>query len=117
MVFGREKKIKFDYLIIATGSSYSFPGKLVEPSIELAADKMRRCQNAIRDAEDITVVGGGPAGCELAGEICTEWPSKKVTLIHKGDKLCGRYGLQDVFCKKLCDKLLSKKVNVIVGER
>ena len=33
-------------------------------------------------ANDILVIGGGAVGIELAAEIATDQPSKKVTLVH-----------------------------------
>lgn len=41
----------------------------------------------IQSANSILIVGGGPTGVELAGEITTDFPEKKVTLVHKGPRL------------------------------
>ena len=39
---------------------------------------------AIKDAHRITVIGGGPVGIELVGEIKAAYPTKEITLIHNG---------------------------------
>ncbi|GJV22418.1 apoptosis-inducing factor 2-like protein isoform X2 [Tanacetum coccineum] len=36
----------------------------------------------IQSSESILIVGGGPSGVELAGEIVTDFPGKKVTLVR-----------------------------------
>lgn len=41
----------------------------------------------IKDSSCILIVGGGPSGVELAGEIAVDYPDKKVTLVHKGPRL------------------------------
>jgi len=37
--------------------------------------------NKIKNAKHIVVIGGGPVGIELMGEICTKFPNKKLTLV------------------------------------
>ncbi|KAJ7948052.1 putative Apoptosis-inducing factor [Quillaja saponaria] len=41
----------------------------------------------INSAQSILIVGGGPTGVELAGEIAVDFPDKKVTLVHSGSRL------------------------------
>jgi len=73
----------------------------------------RRRVNA---AKEIVIVGGGPVGVEMAGEIATDYPEKKVTLIHSKDQL-----LSDVWTSRLRKRSLKKlqklHVTVILSER
>lgn len=41
----------------------------------------------IKSSSSVLIIGGGRRGVELAGEIATEYPEKKVTLVHKGSRL------------------------------
>ena len=41
----------------------------------------------IKAANSILIVGGGPTGVELAGEIAVDYSEKKVTLVHNGSRL------------------------------
>lgn len=41
----------------------------------------------ISAAQSILVVGGGPVGVEMVGEIAAQHPGKKITLVHAGETL------------------------------
>ncbi|GAB2218922.1 hypothetical protein Droror1_Dr00002155 [Drosera rotundifolia] len=60
----------------------------------------------------ILVIGGGPTGVELAGEIAIDFPEKKVILVHRGSRLLEFIGWKA--SKKALDWLVSKKVGVIL---
>jgi NADH dehydrogenase FAD-containing subunit len=116
-IHGHKDPVKFDYLVIATGSSYPFPGKLSKPKIAEAAEVFKDAQFNLRGATSVCIIGGGPVGVELAGEIATEFPDKQVTLIHAHFELCGMKGLQPEYCEKIANKLRQQKVNLILGDR
>lgn len=68
----------------------------------------------INSAKSVLIVGGGPTGVELAGEIATDFPEKKVILVHRGSRLLEFIGLKA--SQKALDWLISKKVEVILDE-
>ncbi|KAK4764661.1 hypothetical protein SAY86_025751 [Trapa natans] len=76
------RRITYDYLVIAAGHDHPMPstkaGKLREYEAEL---------QRIEAARSILIIGGGPVGVELAGEIVTDFPEKKITLVHSGSRL------------------------------
>ena len=86
-----------DYLVLATGSGYPFPAKpdLADPdltSTEAAHAKVRNTHAALAGAGRVLLLGAGPVGIELAGEIKAVWPGKQVTLVDvAGDVLGERY--------------------------
>ena len=81
-----------DYLVIATGSSYPFPAKLEEPDVASARAEVRAAHEALLAADRALIVGAGPAGLELAGEIKSFYPDKHVTLADiSEDILTGPY--------------------------
>ena len=47
-------------------------------------DKLRSKQKAISKAQSVLVIGGGPVGLELAGEIAAAHPGKEITIVHSG---------------------------------
>ncbi|XP_067876420.1 ferroptosis suppressor protein 1-like [Heterodontus francisci] len=111
--------IHYSHLILATGSTGPFPGKLIEPvSRDTAVQMYEDLVNEIQKAETIVVVGGGLAGVELAAEIRTDYPNKEVTLIHStyvlGDSEVlpsVRRGVKEILVNKGAHLLLGQKVN------
>ncbi|KAI3795873.1 hypothetical protein L1987_38533 [Smallanthus sonchifolius] len=97
--------IPYDYLVIATGHG--------DPLPKTRADRLKQYQaenEKIKAAQSILIVGGGPTGVELAGEIAVDFPEKKVTLVHKGYRLLEFLGPKA--SKKTLDWLISKHVEV-----
>jgi apoptosis-inducing factor 2 len=81
-----------DYLVLATGSSYPFPAKTDDPEIASARSRLRAAHEALLGAERALIVGAGPAGLELAGEIKAFHPDKHVTIADVApDILTGPY--------------------------
>jgi NADH dehydrogenase FAD-containing subunit len=81
-----------DYLVLATGSGYPFPAKSDVDSTEAAHHKVRGTHAALAAADGVLLLGAGPVGIELAGEIKAVWPGKQVTLVDvAGDVLGERY--------------------------
>jgi NADH dehydrogenase FAD-containing subunit len=76
------KSLKYDWLILATGS------RLKEPlpfkglgSTEATKETLRAFVEKVRESKDIVIAGAGPTGIEFAGEVASEFPSKKVHLV------------------------------------
>jgi NADH dehydrogenase FAD-containing subunit len=81
-----------DYLVLATGSHYPFPAKSDEPDTETARSRYRTAHQALLGAERVLIVGAGPAGLEVAGEIKAAFPGKQVTIADSaGEILDGPY--------------------------
>ena len=81
-----------DYLVLATGSSYPFPAKLEDPDIDSTRSRVRASHEALVAADRALIVGAGPAGLELAGEIKAFFPDKQVTIADVSpDILSGPY--------------------------
>ncbi|GAA0377420.1 hypothetical protein Acor_43250 [Acrocarpospora corrugata] len=74
------RQLEPDYLVLATGSYYPFPAKSDVPDAEKTRAKIRDAHDALRGAQRVLVVGAGPAGLELAGEIKAVFPGKHVTI-------------------------------------
>ncbi|KAF5751691.1 FAD/NAD(P)-binding oxidoreductase family protein [Tripterygium wilfordii] len=73
--------IPYDYLVIATGHKDPVPKTKTK-----RLDQFKAENEKITSAQSILIVGGGPTGVELAGEIAVDYPDKKVTLVHKGSR-------------------------------
>ncbi|XP_038713388.1 LOW QUALITY PROTEIN: ferroptosis suppressor protein 1-like [Tripterygium wilfordii] len=97
--------IPYDYLVIATGHKDPVPKTKTK-----RLDQFKAENEKITSAQSILIVGGGPTGVELAGEIAVDYPDKKVTLVHKGSRLLEFIGLKAA--EKTLKWLRSKKVDV-----
>lgn len=60
------------------------------------------------------IVGGGPTGVELAGEIAVDFPDKKVTIVHRGSRLLEF--ISPKASKKTLDWLTKRNVDVILEQ-
>ncbi|WP_279579528.1 NAD(P)/FAD-dependent oxidoreductase [Fodinicola feengrottensis] len=69
-----------DYLVLATGSGYPFPAKSNEPDTTTAHAQFRDAHQALREAGRVLIIGAGPTGLELAGEIKAYFPDKHLTI-------------------------------------
>eukprot|EP00064_Thunnus_orientalis_P021349 superscaffoldBa00006417_g21510 len=110
---GRE--IQYSHLILCTGTDGSFPGKF---------NTVATYQTAIQTYEDfvtqaagsVLVVGGGSTGVEMAAEIKTEYPDKKVVLIHSRIGLADPELLPSVR-QQAKEVLLEKGVELLLGQK
>jgi len=87
-VGGRE--VRYDKLIVATGARYKgdVPWTTLDTT-EQTRSKIHEYQKAIETAKSIVIVGAGPTGTEVAGELGFEYAKKgkkKVTLVCRGDQ-------------------------------
>ncbi|GMN73097.1 hypothetical protein TIFTF001_052125 [Ficus carica] len=103
------QSLAYDYLVIATGHKDSFPRTRSERLSQYKSEFEK-----IKSADSILIVGGGPTGVELAGEIAVDFPGKKVTLVHRGNRLLEFVGPKA--SQKTLDWLISKKVEVLLDQ-
>jgi NADH dehydrogenase FAD-containing subunit len=74
-------RVDADYLVLATGSSYAYPGKPNALSAQTALENLRQTHKELAQAGRVLILGAGPVGLELAGEIKEVWPDKQVTIV------------------------------------
>ncbi|MEU9169810.1 FAD-dependent oxidoreductase [Streptomyces sp. NPDC048420] len=85
-------RIAADYVVLATGSSYPYPAK---PDTEDSAASVLRHADTraeLAASSRVLLLGAGPVGLELAGEITERWPQTEVVVVDPAeDVLGGRY--------------------------
>ena len=82
-------EIRADYIVLATGSAYPFPAKSDADAAAAAHARVRAAHAGLAAATSVLLVGAGPVGIELAGEIKAVWPGKPVTLLDAADDILG----------------------------
>ncbi|MDO8601893.1 MAG: FAD-dependent oxidoreductase [bacterium] len=80
----------YDYLVIASGSSYNPPIKESCVVIATRAEHLREHHQRLDRANSVLIIGGGVVGVELAAEIVEHYPKKQLTIIHAHHKLIER---------------------------
>jgi apoptosis-inducing factor 2 len=92
VTLGSGQTIDADYIVLATGSAYPFPAKTEDDDSAGARARIRRAHDELARAGRVLLLGAGPVGLELAGEITAAWPGKSVTIIDPlSDILSGGY--------------------------
>jgi NADH dehydrogenase FAD-containing subunit len=83
------ERVEADFLVLATGSSYPYPAKPNPASTGIAEqlDDLRQTHKELAGAERVLVLGAGPVGLELAGEITAVWPDKYVVVVDRADQV------------------------------
>lgn len=84
------EEIRPDYIVLATGSAYPFPAKSDVDSAAASRDKVRAAHAALSAAGRVLLLGAGPVGIELSGEIKAVWPDKRVILLDVADDAAAR---------------------------
>jgi NADH dehydrogenase FAD-containing subunit len=81
------RRIEADYVVLATGSAYAYPGKPAAALTSEALEDLRRTHKEVAGSQRVLILGAGPVGLELAGEIKAAWPEKEVTIIDPAAQL------------------------------
>ncbi|KAK1139224.1 hypothetical protein N8T08_001154 [Aspergillus melleus] len=102
--------IDFEYLVIATGASAALPSRVGVTTKREGLELLTVEQDKLAVATDVIVLGGGPAGIELAGDAKSRYPEKNVTLVHSRKSL-----LNDNFGPTLAKRAFEELVNVGVS--
>lgn len=108
-------KLDYEFLVLATGSNASAPSRLNVNEKSEGIKALQSLQNRIRNASDMVIVGGGPAGVELATDVRSVNPHKNVTLVHSRKTLLNNFGRK--IHETALEALEGLGVRVILGER
>ncbi|KAJ2346501.1 hypothetical protein GGF43_004971 [Coemansia sp. RSA 2618] len=116
VVLSNGEQIKFDYLMLATGATNSFPANVHAPTLESARSQLANLHANVEQATSVLVIGGGAVGVEIAGEVADHYPSKKVTLVHSGERLLP-LNFKESLSNGAVLKLQQLGVEVVLNER
>src|SRR5713101_9512145 len=103
-----------DYIVLATGSKYPFPAKTDLVDTHHAQEQVRQTHRALAQAERVLLVGAGPVGIELAGEIRHVWPNKSIVLLDVADEILG-VPYKPELKAELRRQLIDARVELILG--
>ncbi|KAG0146298.1 hypothetical protein CROQUDRAFT_657624 [Cronartium quercuum f. sp. fusiforme G11] len=111
--------LSFDFLVIATGSTYPFPCRPPSNanSIEETQAEFRSLQTAIESSKSLLIVGGGVVALEFAGEVSYRYSSastrKKITIVSSAPALLTDHSKN--LGSSIESQLLGRGVEIIYG--
>lgn len=108
-------RVDADWIVLATGSGNGPAFKPGEAGIAGLRAANARISDQIAAAQNIVIVGAGPVGTELAGEIGHFMPGKKVTLVSADASLFPMMPAK--LGKGLLAKLRKAGVKVVLGAK
>jgi NADH dehydrogenase FAD-containing subunit len=108
------QEISADYVVLATGSRYPFPAKTDLVDAHHAQEQVRQTHRALAQADRVLLVGAGPVGIELAGEIRHVWPEKSIVLLDVADEVLGGPYKPELKAE-LRRQLVDSRVELILG--
>ncbi len=104
-----------DFVVLATGSTYPYPAKSGTDETAIALARYRESHEELARAGRVLIVGAGPTGLELAGEITDRWPGKRVTIVEpEPEILAGPY--KQELRDEVRRQLEARDVEFVVGE-
>ncbi|QHC02205.1 FAD-dependent oxidoreductase [Epidermidibacterium keratini] len=109
------RRIDADYLVLASGSKYPFPAKMDVDDADAARAKQDAARDELAAAERVLLVGAGPVGIELAGEISDRWPEKSIVVIDSADDILGGRYLPALRAT-LREQLAARGIDVLLGD-
>jgi apoptosis-inducing factor 2 len=113
---GKQMRLQGDVTVLATGSSFS--NSLMRATDSNAADRKAfyaKFKDRIAEASRIVIVGGGPIGVEVAGEITDNYKGKNITLLEGGPRILA--GTSEQASKHAASVLSKRGVQIFCGER
>ena len=114
IALAREGGLAADYIVLATGYHVPVPGQEPREHGDRVTGAYVAIQASLAAAGRILLVGAGPVGLEMAGEITSKWPDKHVTIIEAADHiLSGAY--RDALRDELTAQLTSRGVELLLG--
>ncbi|GAB3297148.1 NAD(P)/FAD-dependent oxidoreductase [Parasphingorhabdus pacifica] len=115
ITLGSGQHVEADYVVLASGSSYPFPAKVDVFDSATAKTKLRATHEELTGANSVLLLGAGPAGLELAGEIKQVWPDKSVTVVDPADDLLATMRFPSELHSELRRQLDELGVELILG--
>ncbi|WP_410667990.1 FAD-dependent oxidoreductase [Amycolatopsis sp. cmx-4-68] len=115
VALGSGDRVPADYIVLATGSRYPFPAKVEETIAAEAADTLRDAHTALAAATRVLLLGAGPVGLELAGEIKAVWPDTAVTIVDPAPDILGATALPDELRAEVRRQLDEAGVELVLG--
>jgi NADH dehydrogenase FAD-containing subunit len=108
-------ELEFTHCVIAVGSLGPLPARSKQTTIDGLLGEYLDISDKISKAKNIVVVGGGPVGVEMAGQIREKHKDVEITLISSSEKLVSPQ-FDDKFQSNMKSMMTNKNVKVEIGK-
>ncbi|MDT0165488.1 FAD-dependent oxidoreductase [Actinotalea sp. AC32] len=109
------ERLHADYVVLATGTGYPFPCKFLENATDVARAHLARMREELVRCEDVLLVGAGPVGVELAGELTAAFGDLRVTLVEREDDILPAPDLLPELRASVRAQLEARGVRIVTG--
>lgn len=107
--------VPYDVLVLAVGARAVGVSEPAVNSPESTGQEIKqwfaKVATAIKSADSIAIIGGGPIGVETSGEIRDLYPDKQLTILHSRDTLCNNGGTA-ALSAKLVNACKAKNIDI-----
>jgi apoptosis-inducing factor 2 len=113
---GTEIRLTGDVTVLATGSSFS--NSLMRSTGASAIERKAlyvKYHDRIKQAKRVLIVGGGPIGVEMAGEITENYPKTQITMLEAGSRILG--GTSEEASRYAEKVLTGRGVTILTSEK
>jgi NADH dehydrogenase FAD-containing subunit len=115
VVLGSGEELRPDFVVLASGSRYPFPAKPDGDEARVTIAQYRDLHASLAGANHVLILGAGPVGIELAGEISSRWPDKTITILEQQSEILpGPYKVE--LREELLRQLAARKVQLRLRE-
>jgi NADH dehydrogenase FAD-containing subunit len=110
-------RIGADFVVLATGAASPYPAKIDVPDTAAARAKLAGTAAELAAASRVLLLGAGPIGLELAGEIAAARPDATITVVDPADDILSGAQFPDELRAELRRQLDALGVRLILGTR
>lgn len=113
--FSANHGVTGDVVVLATGTAYPFPAKFLETEAGVAVSHLDRLRDTLRRCENVLLIGGGPVGVELAGELTSAFPDLGVTIVDSAPDILTTGDYLPELRESVRDQLTARGVRLVCG--
>lgn len=110
-------QLSFDYAVYSTGRRRQWPIDPIASTEKEFIKEVEQYRPKVLNAENISVIGAGALGIEVAGELKERFPSKSITLIHPHNHIPPETFASPNFINKVKHEVLQSGINLKLNTR
>jgi NADH dehydrogenase FAD-containing subunit len=115
ITLGSGERIAADFVVLATGAASPFPAKMDVTEAAAARARITAAAAELAGAQRVLLLGAGPVGLELAGEIASARPGMEITIVDPAADVLSGGAFPDELRAELRRQLDALGVRLLLG--